>query len=55
MSLLPDLDKFHAHLDECEQCRNRPFDLCQLGYSLLVRAALSAGIGCMSMPRGVVS
>lgn len=30
---------FHAHLDECEQCRNHPFDLCGLGAVLLILAA----------------
>lgn len=28
-------DAFHAHLDECEQCRNRPHNLCSVGESLL--------------------
>jgi len=27
--------KFHKHLDECEQCRNRPFDLCTEGLKIL--------------------
>tara|TARA_Y100000310_G_scaffold218778_1_gene220076 strand:- start:536 stop:991 length:456 start_codon:yes stop_codon:yes gene_type:complete len=22
---------FHGHLDECQQCRDHPFDLCQIG------------------------
>lgn len=30
-----DDDKFRAHLDECERCRNRPFDLCWTGKVLL--------------------
>jgi len=29
------VDKFHAHLDECERCRDNPFDLCPKGYVLL--------------------
>ena len=27
--------KFHKHLDECEQCRNRPFGLCKEGQKIL--------------------
>ncbi len=27
---------FHAHLDECERCRERPFDLCPVGIALLL-------------------
>ena len=26
---------FHAHLDECEQCREHPFNLCSEGERLL--------------------
>ena len=26
---------FHGHLDSCERCRTRPFDLCAIGDSLL--------------------
>ena len=33
------IDAFHAHLDECEQCREHPFDLCPLGGPLLESAA----------------
>ena len=29
-------DKFHAHLDECAQCRNNPFNLCSVGHDLLI-------------------
>ena len=25
------VDLFHDHLDECEQCREHPFDLCPEG------------------------
>lgn len=28
-------DAFHAHLDACERCRHRPFDLCDVGNALL--------------------
>lgn len=39
--------KFHealdTHLDECAQCRNNPFDLCQIGAILLVIAVNSHG------------
>lgn len=27
---------WHDHLDECEQCRDRPFDLCADGAVLLI-------------------
>lgn len=39
--LTPEHNAFHAHLDVCKQCRNRPFDLCAKGYALLVAAAAS--------------
>lgn len=29
------VSQFHAHLDECETCREHPFDLCPLGHRLL--------------------
>ena len=28
-------DKFHAHLDECERCRNQPFNLCPTGAAIM--------------------
>lgn len=31
---------FEAHLDECKQCRENPFDLCAVGIPLLQAAAL---------------
>jgi hypothetical protein len=34
---------FHAHLDECRQCRHNPFALCLEGARLLGEAATSAG------------
>lgn len=30
---------FHAHLDECERCRNQPFNLCPVGALKLEAAA----------------
>lgn len=33
------IDRFHAHLDVCSQCRNHPFGLCPTGASLLKEAA----------------
>lgn len=30
---------FHAHLDECEHCREHPFRLCDVGASALRREA----------------
>jgi hypothetical protein len=35
----PNPDIFHAHLDECAQCREHPFDLCSAGAVLLRVAA----------------
>ncbi len=32
------IDEFHAHLDECAQCRNHPFGLCATGAALLKKA-----------------
>lgn len=32
------VDEFHRHLDTCERCRTRPFDLCQEGATLLKEA-----------------
>jgi hypothetical protein len=31
---------FHKHLDDCERCRNHPFNLCEEGYLLLKAAAI---------------
>tara|TARA_Y100000034_G_C6881763_1_gene404184 strand:- start:1526 stop:1738 length:213 start_codon:yes stop_codon:yes gene_type:complete len=33
------IEKFHAHLDVCRRCRERPFDTCPEGTSLLEQAA----------------
>jgi len=33
------IDRFHAHLDICSQCRNNPFGLCSTGAKLLKEAA----------------
>ncbi|HUV44287.1 MAG TPA: hypothetical protein VMW13_05595 [Dehalococcoidales bacterium] len=33
------IDRFHAHLDICSQCRNHCFDLCPTGARLLTEAA----------------
>ena len=30
------ITKFHAHLDECQQCRENPFRLCKVGAPLLL-------------------
>lgn len=32
-------DAFHAHLDQCIQCRNRPLNLCVTGQRLLQEVA----------------
>lgn len=31
------IERFHKHLDECQQCREQPFNLCSLGADLLTR------------------
>lgn len=33
------VEDFHSHLDECERCRTRPFDLCPEGEKRLKEAA----------------
>jgi hypothetical protein len=33
---------FHLHLDECEQCREHPFDLCAAGKTALEALPLDA-------------
>jgi len=30
---------FHKHLDQCEQCREHPFNLCPIGNKLLLASA----------------
>ena len=37
--VIPEGEKFHAHLDICEQCRENPFDLCDEGAKLLISEA----------------
>ena len=32
-------ERWHAHLDDCEQCRDNPFALCSIGHRLLYAAA----------------
>lgn len=32
-------DRFHAHLDVCQQCREHPFQLCAYGMVLINVAA----------------
>ena len=36
---------FHKHLDQCERCRNQPFNLCAEGAEKLKRAALEMASG----------
>lgn len=31
----PKVEAYHAHLDQCAQCRNNPFNLCPEGARLL--------------------
>ena len=37
--MMDPIEKFHAHLDLCAQCREHPFDLCEAGGRLLVATA----------------
>jgi len=37
------IDRFHAHLDICDQCKNQPFNLCKLG-KLYLEVAAREGI-----------
>ena len=37
-----EIEKFHAHLDVCKQCRDHPFDLCPVGAPLLMAAGNAA-------------
>ena len=39
-------DAFHAHLDACQRCRDRPFDLCSSGALLLRTAATETATAC---------
>lgn len=34
------IDRFHAHLDHCTQCRTTPFDLCPEGRRRLLATGL---------------
>lgn len=37
-------DRFHKHLDECEQCRTQVFDLCPIGAAYIMRAVVAMKI-----------
>lgn len=36
------IDRFHQHLDGCQQCERHPFDLCGIGAALLMATATEA-------------
>lgn len=38
----PNWAKFNAHLDECRQCADQPFNICEIGASLLRRVGEAA-------------
>ncbi len=43
------LQHFNEHLDRCQQCRENPFDLCDIGILLLLACASHEfGIGSIS-------
>lgn len=40
MSIIDQLhNDFHAHLDECQQCRDEPFNLCLEGKAIMQKAS----------------
>lgn len=41
MGMQDGIDRFHAHLDKCEQCRNQIFNLCPIGEQLLRQASVT--------------
>lgn len=43
-------DKFDGHLDECQQCREHPFALCEVGERLLKEAAVAPSFGVAENP-----
>jgi hypothetical protein len=44
------IEAFHRHLDRCEQCRDRPFELCAVGQPLLLAAANQDQLGPQPPP-----
>jgi len=38
-------NRYHDHLDVCDQCREHPFDLCVTGLTLLTQSATETGVG----------
>ena len=45
------INKFHEHLDNCIQCQNNPFDLCNIGQKLLMDTAMNVEwSGLFGMP-----
>lgn len=47
-------EQFHRHLDVCAQCRERPFDLCPLGATLLT-ASVSVRLDLSTLPGSFTS
>ena len=45
-------ERFDAHLDECDQCRTRPFDLCWQGQLLIEAAGQETAIVLADRIRG---
>jgi len=41
---LSGIDRFHAHLDICEQCREHPFQLCPTGVLLITSAVADLAV-----------
>ena len=41
-----DAKLFHAHLDECKQCRENPFGMCPIG-----QARLEEAVGAQAPPK----
>ncbi len=43
--------EFHVHLDNCQQCRDFPFDLCPDGAAALQRTAVALAVDPIARAR----
>lgn len=51
MSIRDVAPAFHAHLDACERCRTKPFDLCAVGARLLEAEGSKVADACSNVPK----
>lgn len=49
MSKNDDVQLFHKHLDECEQCREQPMNLCLVG-AIILKIEVDCTVG--NLPTG---